>query len=95
MGLPDDQLDRVEALARSIVNKILHAPLSRLRAESGREEGLAVLEAARELFALDDASAPGGHIDADLRDDAFEPGDPLETEDSLEAEGSLEPGDDQ
>ena len=55
------------ALAVSIVNKLLHAPLSRLRAQTGREEGLAMLEAARELFALDDASAPGGHIDADLR----------------------------
>jgi glutamyl-tRNA reductase len=61
------QQDGVEALARSIVNKILHAPLSRLRAETGREEGLAMLEAARELFALDDASAPGGHVDAQLR----------------------------
>ena len=81
LDLPDDQLERVEALARSIVNKILHAPLSRLRAESGREEGLAVLEAARELFALDDASAPGAHIDADLGD---EPGDPQGPEENDE-----------
>ena len=67
LGLDDRQLEGVEALTRSVVNKILHAPLSRLRAETGREEGLAMLEAARELFALDDASAPGGHIDAELR----------------------------
>ncbi len=67
LQLSDAQLEGVEALTRSIVNKILHAPLSRLRAETGREEGLAVLEAARELFALDDASAPGGHIDAELQ----------------------------
>jgi glutamyl-tRNA reductase len=66
LSLDDGQLEGVETLARSIVNKILHAPLSRLRAETGREEGLAVLEAARELFALDDTSAPGGHIDAQL-----------------------------
>jgi glutamyl-tRNA reductase len=70
LGLDDAQLEGVEALSRSIVNKILHAPLSRLRAETGREEGLAMLEAARELFALDDENAPGGHIDAALRGDA-------------------------
>ena len=66
LDLGDVQLEKVDALIRSIVNKILHAPLSRLRAESEREEGLAMLEAARQLFALDDASAPGGHIDAEL-----------------------------
>ncbi len=64
--LDDGQLARVEALTRAIVNKVLHSPLARLRAERDREEGLAVLEAARELFALDDPSAPGGHIDAEL-----------------------------
>jgi glutamyl-tRNA reductase len=77
LGLEDAQLENVEALIRSIVNKILHAPLSRLRAESGREEGLAMLEAARQLFALDDTSAPGGHIDAELSslERGHEPGD--------------------
>ena len=67
LHLDDAQLEGVEGLARSIVNKILHAPLSRLRAEAGREEGLAMLEAARELFALDDVTAPGAQIDAEHR----------------------------
>ena len=66
LGLADDQREKVDVLIRSIVNKILHAPLSRMRAEREREEGLAMLEAARQLFALDDANAPGGHIDAEL-----------------------------
>ena len=44
----------VDLLTRAIVNKILHAPLSRLRAETDREQGIAMLEAARALFALDD-----------------------------------------
>jgi glutamyl-tRNA reductase len=44
----------VEALTRSLVNKILHAPLSRLRSEAEREEGMAYLEVARMLFGLDD-----------------------------------------
>ena len=64
--LDDAQLLRVEALTRAIVNKVLHAPLTRLKAERDREEGLAVLEAARELFALDDPSAPGAHIDGEV-----------------------------
>jgi glutamyl-tRNA reductase len=68
LGLEEDQLEKVESLARSIVNKILHAPLSRLRAESGREEGLAMLEAARELFALDEADGPAGAAAADPPD---------------------------
>jgi glutamyl-tRNA reductase len=47
----------VEALTRGIVNKLLHAPLSRLREELEGEAGLAHLEAARTLFALDDEGA--------------------------------------
>ena len=44
----------VEAVTRGIVNKLLHAPLSRLREELEGEAGLAHLEAARALFALDE-----------------------------------------
>jgi glutamyl-tRNA reductase len=58
INLEDAGREQIEALTRSIVNKILHAPLARLRAETDREEGLAMLEAARELFALSDASLP-------------------------------------
>jgi glutamyl-tRNA reductase len=46
----------VEALSRGIVNKLLHAPLTRLREELEGEAGLAHLEAARSLFALDEAA---------------------------------------
>ena len=61
----------VEALSRAIVNKILHAPVSRLRAELEQESGIALLETARSLFALDDGKAPGAEIDAEFdRDEA-------------------------
>jgi glutamyl-tRNA reductase len=50
-------LAAVEALTRGIVSKLLHAPLSRLREELEGEAGLAHLEAARTLFALDDEGA--------------------------------------
>ena len=46
--------EAVEAATRAIVAKLLHAPLAKLRAEQDREAGLAQLEAARSLFALDD-----------------------------------------
>jgi glutamyl-tRNA reductase len=49
-GVPREAL---EALTRSLVNKLLHAPVARLRAQEDREQGLATLEAARALFALD------------------------------------------
>jgi glutamyl-tRNA reductase len=55
LDLDEAQRERVEALTRSIVNKILHGPVSALRREAEREEGMAYLEAARVLFALDDA----------------------------------------
>ena len=54
LGLDDRQREGVEALTRAMVNKILHPPLARLRAESDREEGIAMLEAARALFGLDE-----------------------------------------
>lgn len=53
LDLDEHQRDGVEALTRSIVNKLLHPPLSRLREEKDREEGLALREAARALFELD------------------------------------------
>ncbi|MFQ5415956.1 MAG: glutamyl-tRNA reductase [Myxococcota bacterium] len=60
LDLSDAARDRVETLTRSIVNKLLHTPLSRLRREAEREEGMAYLETARVLFGLDgDPEAEG------------------------------------
>jgi len=59
LGLAASEEEAVEALTRSIVNKILHAPLSRLRQEAEREEGMVYLEAARALFDLDDGDESG------------------------------------
>jgi glutamyl-tRNA reductase len=54
LRLDDAQGDTLEQLTRSIVNKIMHAPISRLRDETDREAGLIRLEEARSLFALDE-----------------------------------------
>jgi glutamyl-tRNA reductase len=57
LRLDDGQGETLEQLTRSIVNKIMHAPISKLRDETDREAGLIRLEEARSLFALDDAPA--------------------------------------
>jgi glutamyl-tRNA reductase len=59
LAFDDAQRAGVDALTRAIVNKLLHAPISRLREGGEREDGLVYLEAARVLFALDDPEAPG------------------------------------
>ena len=55
LDLDDAQREGIETLTRSLVNKLLHFPLRRLRQDSDREEGIAMLEAARTLFGLDEA----------------------------------------
>jgi glutamyl-tRNA reductase len=54
LGLDDPRRELLEQLTRSIVNKLLHAPISRLRDETDREAGLVRLEEARVLFGLDE-----------------------------------------
>lgn len=70
LGLEDDQHETLEQLTRSIVNKLMHPPISRLRDETDREAGLVRLEEARVLFGLDGA-APSGALDDE---DDEEPG---------------------
>ena len=77
--LPLDEAgrDAVDALTRAIVNKILHAPLSRLRREAEREEGMAYLETARLLFDLDvGAGAESGSGSTGASDDDDGPEEP-------------------
>jgi glutamyl-tRNA reductase len=60
-GLTDKQKKSVEAMARAIVNKLLHAPTARLRTagEEGPEAAARVAQAAAELFDLQPDSSPG------------------------------------
>jgi glutamyl-tRNA reductase len=67
LELADEQQAGVEALTRAIVNKILHAPVSRLKLEVEREEGMAYLEAVRVLFDLDAAPGDDAAEDPDER----------------------------
>jgi glutamyl-tRNA reductase len=70
LGLDERTNAAVEALTRGIVNKLLHAPLSRLREELEGEEGLAHLEAARSLFGLDEEASHATGEDSDEEPDA-------------------------
>jgi glutamyl-tRNA reductase len=54
LELGEKEQAAVDHLTKSIVNKILHAPVSRLKREAEREEGMAYLETARVLFELDE-----------------------------------------
>ena len=49
---PEDQL-AIDALTRSLVNKVLHAPTVRLRQATGNGRGTGVLDTVRYLFELD------------------------------------------
>ena len=57
-GLNAKQKQSVEAMAKAIVNKLLHAPTARLRTagEAGPEEAARVAAAAAELFGLAEAT---------------------------------------
>ena len=65
--------ESVDALTRGIVNKLLHAPLSRLRAELEGEAGLAHLEAARSLFGLDELAGLDEEDRLDEEAEALDP----------------------
>ena len=56
---PEDQ-DAVEHFSRALMNKFLHDPSVRLRAASANGRGLAIVDALRYLFALDEPDAHGG-----------------------------------
>ena len=56
-GLDGVQREAVEQFSRALMNKFLHEPSVRLRAAAGNGRGLGIVDAARYLFALDDAAA--------------------------------------
>jgi glutamyl-tRNA reductase len=54
-GLNDKQRKSIEAMARAIVNKLLHEPTARLRMVGSEHEGNRLAGAAAELFGLEEA----------------------------------------
>lgn len=73
LGLDEPRRDLLEQLTRGIVNKLLHAPISRLRDETDREAGLVRLEEARVLFGLDEAPDAADELAAEPKADDGDP----------------------
>ena len=69
--LSDEDRQAVEALTRSLMNKLLHSPTVRLRSAAGNGRGLHVLDTVRYLFELDAAREPAA--DAPAADAASHP----------------------
>jgi glutamyl-tRNA reductase len=53
-GLDEHERDAVDALTRAIIGKLLHQPTARLTGAAGTARGDRLVEAARDLFDLDD-----------------------------------------
>ncbi len=65
-SLSERDLERVELLARTVVNRLLHEPTRRVR-ELGSEHRHARLALLRELFGLEDAEPATAEDDAEIR----------------------------
>ena len=50
--LDDSQRRVVEAMSRSLINKLLHQPMTELKAGAGEPDGAHLIDAARRLFGL-------------------------------------------
>ncbi len=52
--LTPEQEEAIESLTRGIINKIAHGPISELRRQAGRPDGVHVIDAIRQVFHLKD-----------------------------------------
>ena len=61
-GLSESDRSVLEAMSRSMVNKLLHQPMTELKAGAGEPDGALLIDAVRRLFALteEEAAAPEG-----------------------------------
>jgi glutamyl-tRNA reductase len=55
--LPAEDQEAIDAMTRSLLNKLLHTPTVRLREAAGNGRGTSILDAVRYLFELDPESA--------------------------------------
>ncbi len=58
-GLSEADRERVETIARTAVNRMLHEPTLRLKEVAGSDESFEVLAMVRDLFGLDAGTDPG------------------------------------
>ncbi|MGB5524365.1 MAG: glutamyl-tRNA reductase [Polyangiales bacterium] len=60
----------LEAMGRSLVNKLLHQPMTQLKAGAGEPDGALLIDAARRLFALSEEEAVAEEASAEVPKDA-------------------------
>ena len=66
LGTEDPKMRKVvESLASSLLNKILHAPISSLKKDANGKNQMDLVTVVREIFDLTEASEPAGTGDAD------------------------------
>jgi glutamyl-tRNA reductase len=82
--LPAQDREAVEALTRSLINKLLHAPTVRLRDAAGNGRGTAALDTVRYLFELDPHAAADPSND-EVSEDRTDPSPPEHDEPMTEA----------
>jgi glutamyl-tRNA reductase len=58
-SLSETDRERIEALTRALVNKLLHEPTIRARAALGQADGMRHIESLRHLFGLEAQAEPG------------------------------------
>jgi glutamyl-tRNA reductase len=61
-GLSEPDRERLRAMARSVVNRLLHEPTLRLKDSVGEESSYRYVHALRELFDLEDGPAPAAEV---------------------------------
>ncbi|MGB5313659.1 MAG: glutamyl-tRNA reductase, partial [Polyangiales bacterium] len=57
-GLGESDRAVLEAMSRSLVNKLLHQPMTELKAGAGEPDGALLIDAVRRLFALSEHETP-------------------------------------
>ena len=57
-GLSESDRVVLEAMSRSVVNKLLHEPMTQLKAGAGEPDGPLLIDAVRRLFAISDEPSP-------------------------------------
>jgi glutamyl-tRNA reductase len=54
LNLPSREAEKIDILTRSILNKLLHEPITRIKESRGQDDGNVILESLRYLFALEE-----------------------------------------
>jgi len=84
-----EQQSAIENLTRSIVNKILHSPISALKSASGSDELTTTSEILRTLFGLELASHTNGFANAEEQSKPSAPARSKPSPENSEADGSI------